>query len=75
MIWEVLDGDWRIENGQLVGKGEILCKQIFPGAQRLEFEAISENPGDLTGLLRTTGVGWRGGYFFGFGTFNPGFPI
>lgn len=67
--WIVLDGAWRIEHGRLTGSGTLLCTRRFPGAQRLEFEAVSHDPTpcDLSGLLATDGRGAGHGIYFGFG--------
>jgi len=63
--WKVLSGDWRIEDGM-----SIICTKKFPGAQRLEFVAKSDDPQpcDLTGLLCIDESGLSSGYFFGFGS-------
>ena len=68
--WESLEGSWSIEKGMLSGQGTIMCTRKFPGAQRLEFDAISDNPCDLTGILCANEAGYEGGYFFGFGSEN-----
>lgn len=66
--WEVLSGDWRIRDGRLIGRGELLCAWQFPGAQRLEFEASAPDPGDLSGLIGVGSGGYKTGYFLGFGS-------
>src|SRR3990172_4560516 len=51
--WHSVSGSWGIKNGMLAidREGTIVCTIEFPGDQRLEFDARSENPCDLTGLL------------------------
>ena len=69
--WAAVDGSWRIENGWLTGKGEMLCALRFAGPQRLEYDARSadgRNVGDLTGYVAGSEMGFRDGYFFGFGS-------
>ena len=71
--WKVISGSWAIEKGRLVnhrirGESQIVCMRRFPGSQRLEFDAASDKPGDLTGLLGIDETGFRSGYFFGFGS-------
>lgn len=68
--WRVVSGTWNVENERLQGEGVILCVRSFPGSQRLEFDASSDDPCDLSGLLCTGPQGHRGGYFFGFGSDN-----
>jgi hypothetical protein len=68
--WKVLEGDWRIEAGRLVGSGVLLCTRRFPGSQRLEFEAtaLADTPRDLSAFLAAGERGWPTGVFFGFGS-------
>jgi len=70
--WEALRGDWLMEEGRLtvLGHGQIMCTKTFPGAQRLEFDAMAEDPCDLTGVICASPLGYRYGYFVGFGTAN-----
>ena len=75
--WRAVSGDWRIVNGMLAGGttgggGDkiIVCTRRFAGAQRLEFDAQSDRPCDLTGILCCDESGYHGGYFFGFGSDN-----
>ena len=51
--WEVEDGEWRIENGRLVGTGTIMCTRRFPGSQRIAYDALTtnESPCDLSAVL------------------------
>jgi hypothetical protein len=66
--WHVKDGEWRIENGEVVGKGTLLCTRNFPGQQRLEYSAITDvaEPCDLSAYLSWNGE--ASGCFFGFGS-------
>lgn len=72
--WQVIEGEWRIENGKLVGKGHLGCMRSFPGCQRIEFEAVTdaETPCDLSGILSSVpgGPSFRTGAFMGFGSNN-----
>lgn len=70
--WRVVDGEWRIENGRLTGQGVIMCTRRFPGAQRLEYDAITHaaEPCDLSALLKSHERGLNTGAFFGFGSQN-----
>jgi hypothetical protein len=47
-----------------------MCTREFPGAQRLEYDAITDSdfPCDLTALICTDSTGFAGGYFIGFGS-------
>jgi hypothetical protein len=67
--WMILDGEWRIEAGHLVGWGTILCTRKFPGVQRVEFDAVTDSPipCDLSALLATDERGVGEGIFFGLG--------
>ena len=70
--WNFLSGNWSIKEGWLTnnrgGESGIVCARNFPGAQRLEFDARSDNPGDLTGIICAYGYSYWDGYFVGFGT-------
>ena len=69
--WQVLEGQWRVENGWLVGQGLLLCTRRFAGGQRLEFRAVTDaaTPCDLSGVLAAEGEqGYRRAAFFGFGS-------
>lgn len=67
--WKILQGDWRIENGWLRGEGGmVMCTREFEGAQRLEFDAKSDNPCDLSGIISAGPNGYESGYFLGFGS-------
>ena len=69
--WKGLHGDWSIEDGRLkvLGHGQIMCTKAFPGAQRLEFDAVSGGqPCDLTAVICAGPLGYQYGYFVGFGT-------
>gem|GEM_PF-1923686 len=64
--WRVLDGEWQLRDGRLEGRGELLVALPFAGDQRLEFDAGSDAPGDLTGTLAVGEAGFASGIFFGF---------
>ena len=75
--WNVIAGTWRIENGMLSGgapgaptESSIVCAKKFPGSQRLEFDAVTNDPRpcDLSGTLCVDERGYSSGYFFGFGS-------
>ena len=77
--WEAVAGDWRLQDGQLLGgqvgkSGEntVICARLFPGSQRVEFDAVTVDPQpcDLSGLLGVNRGGLTTGYFFGFGSDN-----
>ena len=72
--WEVVQGEWRIENGKLVGHGHLGCMRMFEGSQRIEFEASSnaETLCDLSAVLATvpSSPTFRTGAFLGFGSTN-----
>ena len=72
--WQVLSGNWRIENGMLRGESDAIIALLlrFPGDQRLEFDAVAQdNVCDLSGILGTSERGgYSDGYFFGFGSEN-----
>ena len=81
--WKVLEGEWRIESGWLVGKGKLRCTRRFPGRQRLDYEAQagSDQPCDLSAFLSCSTYDE---VFFGFGSNNnqgskllvrPGLPV
>jgi len=72
--WRVADGNFRIEDGHVVGRGYgLFIEREFAGDQRLEYDAWVD-PGqtacDLDALLSVTAPKkWRGGdgYLFQFG--------
>ena len=68
--WKILEGEWRIESGWLVGQGKLLCNRQFAGAQRLDYEAQAgcDQPCDLSALLSSNPSGE--GVFYGFGSNN-----
>jgi len=81
--WKVLEGEWRIESGWLVGKGKLRCTRRFPGRQRLDYEAQagSDQPCDLSAFLACSTYD---DVFYGFGSNNnqgskllvrPGLPV
>ncbi|MEI8315637.1 MAG: heparinase II/III family protein [Verrucomicrobiota bacterium] len=68
--WQVIEGEWKIEDGWLVGKGKLVCTRQFPGGQRLDYEAQAgcDQPCDLSAYLSCSPTG--DGAFFGFGSSN-----
>ena len=68
--WQVLNGTWSIRDGKLTcpkrGGSEILVAQRFPGCQRVEFEATTDDPCDLSPFIQA-GAGLTVGYFMQFG--------
>jgi hypothetical protein len=73
--WRSVAGDWRIVRGVLTtgapsgNSYKLLCLKDFPGAQRLEYDASTDTPGDLSAVLAADQNGaWDSGYFFGFGS-------
>ncbi|MGD9495313.1 MAG: hypothetical protein AB7Y46_03275 [Armatimonadota bacterium] len=82
---EELGPDWwasgltRIEDGVLVmgregdiGSTYALCRRDFPGAVRLEYDALApaDDPCDLSAVLNGDQSGYSSGFFFGFGSQN-----
>jgi hypothetical protein len=80
-----LGDDWwatgltRIENGELVigregdlGSSHAVCRRDFPGAIRLEYDAMAptDAPCDLSAVLNGDQSGYSSGFFFGFGSQN-----
>lgn len=72
--WAVLDGTFRpvydVPNGigKLNGSGALVLLRRLPGDVRVEIEAESRDPGDLSLMLATNERGYAGGYFLGFGS-------
>jgi len=73
--WKSIAGNWKIVNGALVANhpekrsGKLYITRDFPGAQRLEYDASTDEPGDLSAVLGADDIGrWETGYFFGFGS-------
>lgn len=80
--WDVVAGNWRVENGALHGQGALLTAQGIPGGdaigfQRLEFKVATTEDlprvSDMSSLLHATrpaeddNAPWDAGYFFQFG--------
>lgn len=63
--WRVLDGQWRIAGGRLVGQGVVLCTRRFPGSQRIDYETrgAQEAPCDLSAFLCADASGFKRGVF------------
>jgi len=74
--WAVLNGEFKTVYdapngiGTLYAKGEALLLRRFPGDVRVEMEASSKEPGDLSIILAANERGLAGGYFLGFGSEN-----
>lgn len=70
--WTVADGEWTLGNGSLVcpSGGLLVLSQELQGCQRLEFEAISDSPGDLSPVIHSDGRRFDSGYFLQFGGMN-----
>ena len=70
--WKVVDGTWGIRDGKLAGRGVILCTREFPGAHRIEYDAVTDetDPCDLSAILSANDKAVKGGAFFGFGSEN-----
>ena len=70
--WIALDGDWKIENRCLVCAhgGSVIVNRDIPLCQKLEFEALTDMPGDISPFLQTDGRDMFSGYFLQFGGFN-----
>ncbi len=73
--WEVVEGEWTIDGGWLkakdtgFGAAQILTANKYSGSQRLEYDAKSSDPGDLSAILSANNS-WQDGYFVGFGVQN-----
>jgi len=69
--WQVLNGTWRIRNGTLTcpkrGGSEIIVARRFPGCHRIEFEAKTDDPCDLSSFVQAGTAGLATGYFMQFG--------
>lgn len=68
--WTVIAGDWKIDNGQLAGHGQLMLNLEIPEAQRLTFDVQSAKPADLTAMLGIDRSGYQSGYFLGFASNN-----
>ncbi len=71
--WITLYGEWHIRDGWLAteegpSEKEIICFPSFPGSQRLEYDAVSTDPCDLSAFICAGAGGHSSGYFFGFGS-------
>ena len=77
--WVVLGGKWDMENGMLQGRGPnglLMCKRSFRSPLRVEYECRSDEPCDLSLVLRTNLEPKRPkGYHFGFGAYNNTFSV
>lgn len=59
--WEIADGVLRCREISYLARAEAVTAPV-----RIEFEARSEHPGDLTAFWGTKDEAWQGGYFIGF---------
>ncbi len=66
--WVTLRGAWRVENGTLRCEGVSFLAYAKPVAApvRIEYDARSKRPGDLTAFWGTKQAAYKGGYFIGF---------
>lgn len=66
--WLTLRGRWEIRDGTLrCSETSFLAwAQEVPTPVRIEFDARSERPGDLTAFWGTKDAAYKGGYFIGF---------
>ncbi|MBI2439819.1 MAG: heparinase II/III family protein [Lentisphaerae bacterium] len=58
--WRVAEGQWRIEDGWLIGQGVLVLNRCFGGDVRLEFEgrAATAQPCDLSAFLLAQAPDW-----------------
>jgi len=59
--WEIVDGTLRCSETSFLAYAEKLAAPV-----RIEFDARSDRPGDLTAFWGTEDAGYRDGYFIGF---------
>jgi len=75
--WVALGGKWEMENGMLQAKGPgavLMCKTAFRLPLRVEYDCRSDEPGDLSLLLRgALDPKAVTGYHVGFGSYNNTF--
>ncbi len=66
--WLALRGRWTIEDGTVrCGETGYLARNVEVAAPvRIEYDARSTAPGDLTAFWGTRDAAWQGGYFIGF---------
>lgn len=66
--WQVLRGKWTIKDGHAVcsGPGYLGCVKKVAAPVRIEYDARSQDPGDLTAFWGTAKAAYQGGYFIGF---------
>ena len=66
--WLTLRGRWQVENGVLrcSETSFLALKTEVTAPVRIEFNARSDHPGDLTGFWGTRPDAYKGGYFIGF---------
>jgi beta-lactamase regulating signal transducer with metallopeptidase domain len=70
--WRPMKGHWLVKDGRLYCSApsptskSIVCVRDFGGDQRVEYDAMSNDPCDLTALLNVSSADFTGGLFFGF---------
>jgi hypothetical protein len=66
--WEMLRGDWKIKNGVLrcAAPSFLALAARMKAPVRIEYDARSEDPSDLTSFWGTHDAAYKGGYFIGF---------
>jgi len=70
--WDVVEGEWAVKDGWLMAKdtgfgaAQVLTSSKYAGSQKLEYDAKSSDPGDLSAILSANNS-WQDGYFVGFG--------
>lgn len=70
--WKTLRGAWTVEDGTLRCKKTSYLALVTPTPPpvRIEFDARSAHPGDLTAFVGTEKEAYLGGYFLGFASNN-----
>ena len=78
--WQVLSGKFRIVDGMLEGDNlansssakTVYLRDFKASSVRLEYDAVTGLPVDMSAMICTDNVGWgwNYGYFFGFGSDN-----
>jgi hypothetical protein len=66
--WETLRGAWKVSNGTVTCSEPsfLALKQRVAAPVRIEYDARSDRPSDLTAFWGTRSDGYKGGYFMGF---------
>ena len=68
--WKVLQGKWTIREGKVccASTSFLGCAKKIKTPVRIEFDARSKTPGDLSPFLGTESGAYKSGYFIGFGS-------